>query len=215
MQATASDAVSHVAAQLTVGSTGIHIRAACPITQRIDFRIRVCSTELLRWRIALAEDQSIAVQNVFPVTAIFGIQLLCNPGELFLLFGNRRTTEDAVVATAKAMILIPGQVAVLRDLHIVHSNLSGNAIHSSFDFIKRQGDVRLRDDVADPMSQKNLDRDTRVISLGIRHIHDCTGNAVAQLVRMRRIHFFKHCIPSFHRKSPGRLIPPRLLRSFS
>ena len=70
MQTAAGDAVRHVAAQLPVGSTGVHVRTAGPVAEGIDLRFRVYSTELLRRRIALAEDQALAVQNVFSVTAI-------------------------------------------------------------------------------------------------------------------------------------------------
>ena len=39
MQATASDTVRHIRAQLPVGRAGIHICAARPIAQRIDLGI--------------------------------------------------------------------------------------------------------------------------------------------------------------------------------
>ncbi len=70
MQTAAGDAVRHVAAQLPVGSTGVHVRTAGPVTEGIDLRLRVCSTEFLCGCITLAEDQALAVQNVFSVTAI-------------------------------------------------------------------------------------------------------------------------------------------------
>ena len=49
--------------------------------------------------------------------------------------------------------------------------------------------------------------------------HDGIRNLVAQLVRMAIGHLLtsknSHIFPSFHGKSPGRKIPPRLLRGFS
>ena len=49
--------------------------------------------------------------------------------------------------------------------------------------------------------------------------HDGICNLIAQLVRMAIGHLLtsknSHFIPSFHGKSPGRKIPPRLLRGFS
>ena len=90
------------------------------------------------------------------------------------------------------MILIPGQMAVLRYFHIVHSDLSGDALDSGGHFKERQGDVRLHDDVANAVAQKDLHSDTGIGDLGVCEVYQRTGDAVAQLVGMRGVDFFKH-----------------------
>ena len=65
----------------------------------------------------------------------------------------------------------------------------------------------MTDDMADAVTQKALHRDARVLHLRVGQIHDGSSNAVAEFIRMRRIDFFKHNLPSFHSKSPGRQMP--------
>ena len=57
---------------------------------------------------------------------------------------------------------------------------------------ERQGDVRLHDDVADAVAQKDLHCDTGIGDLGVCEVYQRSGNAVAQLVGMRGVDFFKH-----------------------
>ena len=192
MQTAAGDAVCHVAAQFTVSGTGVHVRTASPVTEGIDLRLRVCSTELHRWRIALADDQALAVQNVFPITTVLGIDVLGDAGQLFLLPGHRHTFEDAIVAAAETVLLIPGQMAILRHLDVIHGYLPGDALDSGSHFEDRQGDVRLHNDVADAVAQKNLHGDTGIVDLGVSEIDQRSGNAVTQLVGMGGVDFFKH-----------------------
>ena len=54
----------------------------------------------------------------------------------FLLLGHGHSLEDAVVAAADAVCLVVGKVTVLRHFHIVHGEVSGNAVNSG-------GDIRL------------------------------------------------------------------------
>ena len=108
MQATAGYGVSHIAAELPVGRAGVHIGAAGPIAERIDLRVGICFGQFLCGNVALAEDQADAVQNVLSVRCVFLIYPAGNDRELFLLWRQRHTFEDAVVPTAKAHCLVFG-----------------------------------------------------------------------------------------------------------
>ena len=91
----------------------------------------------------------------------------------------------------------------LRHLYIIHSDLPGDAVDSSLYLIERNGDVRLHNDVADAVAQKNLHSDARIGNLGICEIHDGSGDAITQLVGMGRVDFFKHNDSPSQSKSPG------------
>ena len=130
-----------------------------------------------------------------------------------MLCGHRYAFEDPVVAAMETGLLIFGKVPVLCHFHIVHGDLPGDSLDSCCHLVKRQGDIRLGNDVADSMAQKNLHRDTGIRNLGIRKIHKCSGDAVGQLIRMRRIDFFVHKYSVLSSQKPR--ITPRLLRGFS
>ena len=215
MKPTTGDAVRHVAAQLPVGGTGVYIRTAGPVAQRVDLGSWVLGAEFIRGYVALANDEAVTVHNVFAVTAVLIVEVLGDAGKVVLFTGNGNATEDAVVSAAESFLLVPGQVPVLGYLHVVHLHKPGDALHSGFDLRQRQHHVGFRDNMANAVTQKDLHRDAGIRNCSIGHIHDRSGNAVAQLVRMRRIDFFKHNMPSFHDKSPGKTTFPRLLRSFS
>ena len=70
VQAAAGHAVSHIAAQLPVCGAGINIRSACPVAQRIDFRVRKIGSNFISRSVALANDQARAIKDVFPVIRI-------------------------------------------------------------------------------------------------------------------------------------------------
>ena len=56
MQTAACDGVCHVAAQLAIGGTRVHVRAARPITERIDLGVRIHFLEVLSPGVALTEN---------------------------------------------------------------------------------------------------------------------------------------------------------------
>ena len=93
MQTAAGHGVAQVRAELPVGGTGVNIRAAGPITERIDLGIWEDLTQMAGLGVALAEDQAVAVQNVFAVAAVGFIELFGDGGELFLLVGKREDLE--------------------------------------------------------------------------------------------------------------------------
>ena len=64
MQTTARDGIRHVTSQLAVGGAGVKVLAARPVTQGIDFRIWIDCTQLIAVRIALTDNEPLAVKNV-------------------------------------------------------------------------------------------------------------------------------------------------------
>ena len=97
----ACDGVRHIGTQLSVGSTRINIGAACPVTKGIDLCIRIIAHEVIAVSIALADDQTIAVQNVFSVRSVLFINRMCNFGQLFLFLCQRRTLKNTIVTAAQ------------------------------------------------------------------------------------------------------------------
>nr|DAK40850.1 MAG TPA: hypothetical protein [Caudoviricetes sp.] len=193
MQAAARHAVRHVAAQLTVGRAGIHIRAACPFAQRIDLRAGVLCGEVSGRGVALADNQSVAVQNVLAVTGMFCIDGMGDGGELFLLLRQRHALEDAVVSAADALRLICSQMLILRYLAVVHDHaFTGDAGHGILYEGGRDMYGGFRNDVADAMPNEDFHGDTGISLYGIGVLHQRAGDAIRQLVGMGRIHFLDH-----------------------
>ena len=192
MQTTAGHGVSHIGAELPVGGTGVNIRTAGPVTERIDFGIRKDVTQIDGLGVALAEDQTVAVQNVFAVAAVGFIELLGDGGELFLLVSHRDAFEDAVVAAVDAVDLVVGQMLVLRNLTVVHQQVPGYTGNGSLYLIRGEGHRGFADNMADAVTDQDLDGNLRVLLFLIRKVNKSTGNAVGHLVGMRRVYFFKH-----------------------
>jgi len=192
VQITAGHGVSHIGAELPVSGTGVDIRAAGPVTERVDLSIREDFTQIVRLGVALAEDQTVAVQNVFTVAAIGVIELLGDGGELFLLVSHRDTFEDAVVAAVDAVDLVVGQMLILRNLTVVHQQVPGDTGNSRLYLIRREGYRGFADNMADAVTDQDLDGDLRVLLFLIRKVNKSTGNTVGHLVGMRRVYFFKH-----------------------
>ena len=82
--------------------------------------------------IALADDQLRAVQNVFAIAAVLFVQISGNLRELELLIRHRDALEDPVITASEAAALIVREVGVLRDLSIVESKISGDAVDDLF-----------------------------------------------------------------------------------
>lgn len=128
MQTAACDGICHIAAQLAIGCTCVHVCAARPVSQRIDLGVRIHFLEVVAPGVALAEDQPCAVQNVLPVIGISVIHTFGNLAECFLLLGHRHSLKNAVVAAADSFRLVIGEVSVLRHFHIIRVQISGNAM---------------------------------------------------------------------------------------
>ena len=192
MKSTAGHGVSHIGAELPVGGTGVNVRAADPVTERVDLSIREDFTQIAGFGVALAEDQTTAVQNVFAVAAVGVIELLGDSGELFLLVSHRDAFEDAVVAAVDAVDLVVGQMLILRNLTVVHQQVPSDTGNSSCYLIGREGDRGFADNMADAVADQDLDGDLRIILFLIRKVDKSTGNTVGHLVGMRRVYFFKH-----------------------
>ena len=192
MQTTAGHGVSHIGAELPVSGTGVNICAAGPVTERVDLGIREDFTQIDDLGVALAEDQTITVQNVFAVAAEGFIELLGNGGELFLFVCHRDAFEDAVVAAMDAVDLVVGQMLILRNLTVVHQQVPGDTGNSSCYLIGREGHRGFGNNMADAVADQDLDSDLRIILFLIRKVDKSTGNTVGHFVGMRRVYFFKH-----------------------
>ena len=192
MQTAAGHTVSHIAAELAVGSTRVNIGAARPVTERINCRAGVHLPQSFGGDIGLADDEVIAVQNVLSIKWINAVQLFGDIGELLLLFGERYTFEDAVVTAADTVFLIAGEMLVLGILFVVHTHIAGDAMNSSSDIPAVQLYRGLGDDMASAVTDEDFDRNGGVLFLSVCHVHKGTGDTVSHLVRVARIHFFVH-----------------------
>lgn len=112
VKAAARDAVHHITAQIPVGSSGVRIRTACPITQRVDVCVRVCGTKLFRRRVALTDKQTSSVQDVFSAAAEFAIDYFRNPRVFYLPLGHGHKVRLAAVAVfiIGADVIVPDRL---------------------------------------------------------------------------------------------------------
>ena len=202
MQPAAGHAVSHIAAQLAVGGAGINIGAARPVAQGIDLRGGIVLAEIGSPGVALADDQALAAQNVFAVTAVVGIDGPGDGREPDLLICHGHALEDAVVSAADLGRLVCGEVRVLGHFDIIRHDIGpGDAFHRFFDKIRRDSHGSLRDDIADAMANQNLDCDAGILFPRVGVVDKGSGNAVGQLVGVRGIYFLKHFFHPFLARS--------------
>jgi len=197
VQTAAGHRVGHIRAEFAVGSAGIHIGAARPVTERVDFRIGINLAQMLCLGIALTENESVAVQNVLPIIGIHGENVPCDLRELFLLHGYRYSLEDAVIAAADAVCLVVGEVTVLRHFYIVHGEISGNAMDGGSDICLVQHDGSFRNDVASAMADEDFHGNAGILGFLVCQVNERTGNSVCHLIRVARIYFFKHGVTPF------------------
>ena len=114
-------------------------------------------------------------------------------GQRFLFLRQRHALEDSVVAAAQALRLVGGQMRILIHLAVVHDHtFTGDAgdgvLHECGGDMYRG----LRNDMTDPVADQHLHRDAGIGLYGIGIVYQCTGDAVRDFVRVRRIHFFDH-----------------------
>ena len=197
MQTAAGNGVCHIAAQLAVGRTGIHIRTARPISKGIDFGIGINLTQTLRAGVTLTEDESVTAQNVFAIIRIQLEDALRNFRQLFLFCGHMHSLEDAVIAAADSVCLVIGKVSVLRHFRIIYREVSGNAANRGgyIGFVQRSRSFR--NDVTHTVTDENFNGNAGILGFFVCQIHQRTGDSVSNLVRMARIDFFKHGVTPF------------------
>ena len=147
--------------------------------------------------IALTENEPVTVQNVLPIIGIHGENVPCDLRELFLLLGHGHSFEDAVVTAADTVCLVIGKVTVLRHFHIVHSEVSSNAVNGGGDFLYRNTHRSLRNDVAHAVTDEHFHGDAGIFCFLVCQVNERTGNSVCHLIRVARIYFFKHGVTPF------------------
>ena len=199
MQTAAGHRVSHIRAELAVGSAGVHIGATCPVAERVDLRIGIQLSERIRGRITLTEDKPVAIQNVLAVIGIHGENVPCDLRQRFLLFGHRHSLEDAVIAAVDAVCLVIGEVTVLRHFHIVHGEVSGNAVNGGSYIRLVHHNGSFRNDVAHAVADENFHGNARIVFFSVCQVNECSGYSVRHLIRVARIYFFKHGVTPFSR----------------
>ena len=75
---------------------------------------------------------------------------------------------------------------------VVHQQVPGYTENGSLYLIRGEGHRGFADNMADAVTDQDLDGDLRIILFLIRKVDKSTGNAVSHLVGMRRVYFFKH-----------------------
>ena len=141
---------------------------------------------------ALADNQTTAVDDVLAVGLVTGVNAPGDAGELSLLRGHRRALEDPVVAASDRAFLVLREVRVLRDLVVVQHHLAGDPVHRLSDLGSVELDGSLRDDVAGAVPDQHLDGDLRVRLLLVGQVDQRAGDPVGHLVRVAGVDFFKH-----------------------
>nr|DAX47853.1 MAG TPA: hypothetical protein [Caudoviricetes sp.] len=192
VQTASCNRIRHIRAEFAVGGTGIDIRSAGPVTERVDFRIRTTLTEFFGRGIALTDNQPLSVQNIFSVIAEPCKQHMRKIRKGTLLVRNRDTFENAVVTAADSVCLIIGEMPVLRDFFVVNGKVAGNPVNRFRYGFARQRHRGFRNDVAYTVTDENFHGNTGIRFFCICHIHQGTGNAVGKFIGMARVHFFKH-----------------------
>ena len=198
MKAAASYGVCHIRTELPVGGSGIYLRTARPVTERIDLRFRKRLLQMICVRIALADDKSCLVHDVFPVIGIHAINKVRCLAECLLLIGHRHSLKDAVIAAADLLRLILSKMHILRHLHVICKGIvTGYPVYDFRNYIFMYIYTCLCDDMADTMSYKHLDRNLRIRIKSVCLVNDGTCDTIRDLVRMHRIYLFKHIILPF------------------
>ena len=88
-------------------------------------------------------------------------------------------------------------MTVLRHFHIIHNEVSGNAVDGNSHICLVQCDGGFRNDVTHTVTDEYLHGNAGIFSFCIRQIHQSTGNPVCHLIRVARIYFFKHGVTPF------------------
>ena len=128
---------------------------------------------------------------------IHGENVPCDLRQHFLLFSHGHSLEDAVIATADAVCLVIGKVTVLWHFHIVHGEISGNAVNGSGDTRLVQRNRSFRNDVAHTVADEDFNSDAGIFCFLVCQVNERTGNSVCHLIRVARIYFFKHGVTPF------------------
>ena len=128
---------------------------------------------------------------------IYGENAPCDLRQLFLLLGHGHSPEDAVISAADAVCLVVGKVTVLRHFHIVHGEISGNAVNGGGHIRLVQLDRGFRNDVAHTVTNKDFHRNVGICFFSVCQVNECPSDSVSHLVRVARIDFFKHGVTPF------------------
>ena len=107
------------------------------------------------------------------------------------------TLEDAVITAADSVCLVVGKVTVLLHFHIVHGEVSGNAVDSGSDFHLVQSNRSFRNDVARAVADEDFNSDAGIFCFLVCQVNKCSGNSVCHLIRVAGIYFFKHGVTPF------------------
>lgn len=137
METTASYGISHIAAQLAVSSTSIHIRATSPVTERIDFCDGIDFTEMVSIGVALADDDPAVVDDVLAIKGVGIVDVSGNAHQFLLLGSHRHTLEDAVVTAADSTTLISGKVDILGNFGVINIEEACDAVNGGSHIINR------------------------------------------------------------------------------
>ena len=154
-------------------------------------------SERIRRRIALTENEPVAVQNVLPIIGIHGENVPRDLRQRFLFLGHGHSLEDAVIAAADTVCLVVGEETVLRHFHIVHGEISGNAVNGSGDTRLVQRNRSFRNDVAHTVADEDFNSDAGIFCFLVCQVNERTGNSVCHLIRVAGIYFFKHGVTPF------------------
>ena len=85
---------------------GIHVRSAGPVADGVDLRPRKGVLQIFGGGAALADDEPVAVENVFSIAGVTLENAPGDTGQSQLLLRQRDAFEDAVVAAAETIGLI-------------------------------------------------------------------------------------------------------------
>lgn len=80
---------------------------------------------------------------------------------------------------------------------IVHGEVSGNAVNGGGDTRLVQSNRSLRNDVAHAVTDENFHGNTGIRFFSVCQVNKRTGDSVCHLIRVARIHFFKHGVTPF------------------
>lgn len=88
-------------------------------------------------------------------------------------------------------------MTVLRHFHIVHGEISGNAVDGGGDIRLVQHDGNFRNNVAHAVTDEDFHSDAGIRFFSVCQVDKRPGNSVRHLVRVAGIYFFKHGVTPF------------------
>ena len=151
--------------------------------------------------VALADDETVTVQDILAVTAVNPVKKYSDVLQLSLFLCDRHSFEDAVVTAAYSVFLVIRKVSVLQHFYIIYDKVPGDTANRRFHIFRREMYRCLRNDMAHAVTEQDFHGNPRVFFLPVCQINESARNSVRHFVRVGGVYFFKHIDIPFRERS--------------